>query len=191
MKILIEMYSSFGRRTVLRLQQSSDVFLFRCSSLGRGRAFKFSLPLYRGEIRRKGVISSAVTRAVSKVHTTFGRQTEDVYTIPNIITFTRILASPALGMAIVCDMKEVALGGCIVFAFSDWLDGYLAKKLNQRTVLGAFLDPMADKVMIGSLTLGLAFKGLLPLEMAAIIIGRDLALVGYSFYQRAKDKPEG
>jgi phosphatidylglycerophosphate synthase len=37
---------------------------------------------------------------------------------------------------------------------TDWLDGYLAKKLNQKTVLGAFLDPMADKVLIGALTLG-------------------------------------
>jgi cardiolipin synthase len=67
---------------------------------------------------------------------------------------SRIVASPLLSVAIAYDMKVVALGGCVVFGLTDWLDGYLAKKLNQRTVLGAFLDPMADKVLIGALTLG-------------------------------------
>ena len=114
-----------------------------------------------------------------------------VMTIPNMITTSRILASPVLGIAIAYDMKALALGGCVVFAFSDWLDGYLAKKLNQMTVLGAFLDPLADKFMIGSLTVGLLYKDMIPLPLAVVIIGRDVALVGMSFWKRQKERPVG
>lgn len=102
---------------------------------------------------------------------------------------SRIVASPLLSMAIAYDMKAAALGGCIVFGITDWLDGYLAKKLNQATVLGAFLDPMADKVMIGALTIGLVAKGLMPIELACVILGRDLALIAASFALRAIEKP--
>lgn len=67
---------------------------------------------------------------------------------------SRIAASPLLSAAIAYDMKFAALGGCVLFGFTDWLDGYLAKKLNQQTVFGAFLDPMADKIFIGALSVG-------------------------------------
>jgi phosphatidylglycerophosphate synthase len=79
---------------------------------------------------------------------------KELNTIPNMITISRILASPSLSLAIAYDLKMVALGGCVLFGFSDWLDGYLAQRLNQRTVLGAFLDPMADKFMIGAIATG-------------------------------------
>lgn len=101
------------------------------------------------------------------------------------------MASPALAYAIACDMKLVALGGCIACGFSDWLDGYIARKYNQKTVLGAFLDPLADKVFIGSLAVGLTIKGLLPLPLTIIIIGRDMVLMAASFYMRVKERPPG
>eukprot|EP01032_Pedospumella_encystans_P016882 gene16882-19241_t len=104
---------------------------------------------------------------------------------------SRIAASPLLSIAIAYDMKAAALGGCILFGFTDWLDGYLANKLNQKTVLGAFLDPMADKIMIGALTVGLVAKGLLPVPLACVIIGRDVFLVAASFAMRAIERPAG
>lgn len=116
---------------------------------------------------------------------------KEINTIPNIITMSRIAASPLLSVAIAYDMKAVALGGCVLFGFSDWLDGYLAKKLNQKTVLGAFLDPMADKVMIGALTVGLVAKGLLPFPLACVILGRDAVLIGATFALRAIQRPAG
>jgi cardiolipin synthase len=79
---------------------------------------------------------------------------KEINTIPNMITISRIVASPLLSIFIANDMKYAALGGCVIFGFTDWLDGYLAKKLNQQTVLGAFLDPMADKILIGAVTVG-------------------------------------
>jgi cardiolipin synthase (CMP-forming) len=119
------------------------------------------------------------------------KNNKEINTVPNMITMARIFSSPALAAAVALDMKYAALGGCVLFGFSDWLDGYLAKKWNQRTVLGAFLDPMADKVMIGALTVGLVAKGLIPVPLACVIIGRDLALVGASFIMRALERPEG
>lgn len=114
----------------------------------------------------------------------------DICTIPNIITTSRILASPFLTYAIINDMKVAALTGCIIFGLTDWLDGYLAKKLDQRTVLGAYLDPAADKCMITALTIGLMYKELIPLPLAGLILVRDVALIGCSVYLRLRDKPK-
>ncbi|RYY83880.1 hypothetical protein EON63_10340 [archaeon] len=73
--------------------------------------------------------------------------------------------------------KVSALVGCAIFSFSDWLDGYLAKRLNQATTLGAFLDPIADKIMIASLAVGLVYKGLMPMELACVYLGMVLIIV--------------
>lgn len=116
---------------------------------------------------------------------------KEVNTIPNIITMSRIVSSPLLTLAIVNDMKTAALCGCLAFAVSDWLDGYLAEKLNQKTVLGAFLDPVADKVFIAAVSVGLVWEGLLPLPLAGVIIGRDVALIAASFALRAMERPSG
>ena len=115
----------------------------------------------------------------------------ELWTVPNMITISRIVASPGLALAIAYDMKEVALVGCLVAGFSDWLDGYIAKNYNQMTVLGGMLDPIADKVMVGSLTAGMAYKGLLPMELAGIILGRDAILLVASFALRWYEQPKG
>ena len=125
---------------------------------------------------RRGFFSQAVKDLINN---------KDIFTIPNIITTSRIVCSPFLGIAIAHDMKLVALSGCILFSFSDWLDGYLAKKLNQETVLGAFLDPVADKFMIGSLSLGLLYQELIPAPLVAVFIGRDVTLLVLSFVKRS------
>lgn len=116
---------------------------------------------------------------------------KEVYTIPNMITMSRIVSSPFLTYAIINDMKYTALIGCCVFGFTDWLDGYVAKNYNQMSVLGAFLDPVADKVLIGALSIGLCYKGLIPLALASVIIGRDVLLVLGAFTLRARERPDG
>lgn len=114
-----------------------------------------------------------------------------IYTIPNMITATRIASSPFLALAIVNDMKTTALFGCVAFAFTDWLDGYLAKKLNQKTNLGAILDPLADKCMVTALVAGLSYQGLLPIALSAVIVGRDVFLMAATFAARAMTRPKG
>ena len=113
---------------------------------------------------------------------------KELWTVPNMITISRILASPLLGYTIYNDLQQESLIGCVVFAFSDWLDGYIAKNYNQATVLGSCLDPIADKFIIASISLGLAFKGLIPLPLIAVYVGRDVFLIGASFYIRYKEK---
>jgi len=132
---------------------------------------------------------TTVTREKSETTSKSFFDNKEIWTIPNIITMSRIAASPGLSVAIAFDMKEIALGGCLLFAFSDWLDGYIARKYNQATVLGAFIDPVADKVMIAALAAGLAAKGLIPVPLFALIVGRDVILIGASFYIRAKERP--
>ena len=104
---------------------------------------------------------------------------------------SRIVASPLLVYAIANDMKEAALGGCLLAGFSDWLDGYIAKNYNQMTTLGGYLDPIADKIMIGAVTIGLTLKGLLPFELATVIIGRDVVILTVALTYRAIKRPKG
>ena len=83
------------------------------------------------------------------------------------------------------DEKEMLLVGLVLCAGSDWLDGYLARKWKQQSVLGAFIDPAADKVLICSLTIGLTLKGLIPTELATIIVLRDFLIILMGFVHRA------
>lgn len=75
--------------------------------------------------------------------------------------------------------------------FLDWLDGYLARKLDQQTIFGSFLDPLADKLLVATSLVALCAKNEIPWQLGAFIIGRDVLLVGGSFYVRYKTKPEG
>ena len=74
------------------------------------------------------------------------------FTIPNILTFFRLLAAPAVAIILLLDFGDlgsmVALSIFIIAAITDYLDGYLARILNQSTSLGKVLDPIADKAMV-------------------------------------------
>ena len=112
------------------------------------------------------------------------------WNVPNALTFTRLFATPGLAYLIWTDRFELSIVACFFTGLLDWLDGYLARKWNQRTVLGSFIDPLADKVFVGTLIGTLTAKGLFPLPLAVLIIGRDVALLGGSFIYRAYTKPK-
>lgn len=111
-------------------------------------------------------------------------------TIPNYITISRILSSPLLYSMIINDMKSLAFLTSCLFCVSDYYDGYLARKLNQKTHLGSVLDPVADKFFIFSLSLGLYQKDLLPAELLAIILGKDALLLGCCMIIHHKNRQE-
>ncbi|OQR99395.1 cardiolipin synthetase [Achlya hypogyna] len=111
-----------------------------------------------------------------------------VVTVPNAITFTRILSTPYLGYLIVSGSYPAAVGVLGAAGLSDWLDGYLARKLKQKTIVGTFLDPLADKVMVGTLCVSMGYTGLLPLPLVIVIFGRDLLLIGGTLYHRYHTK---
>jgi len=115
---------------------------------------------------------------------------ENIQTIPNAITISRILSCPILAWAIVDGRFEVATGLLFYAGVSDWLDGYIARKYNMRSVLGTILDPAADKALMTTLVITLAIKGLLPIPLAVIILGRDVLLSLSAFYYRYISLPE-
>ncbi|KAF3770303.1 hypothetical protein M406DRAFT_245160, partial [Cryphonectria parasitica EP155] len=109
---------------------------------------------------------------------------ENIYTVPNLLTASRIIAAPFIGYCILNDHHAWALGLFAYAGITDLLDGWIARKWNLGTVVGTVIDPMADKALMMVLTVALAMKGTLPLWLAVIIIGRDVALGIAAIYYR-------
>ncbi|KAJ1975247.1 hypothetical protein H4R35_003229 [Dimargaris xerosporica] len=109
---------------------------------------------------------------------------ENIYTIPNILTVARLMASPCIGYLIVQHQYKWALISCVVVGLTDVLDGYIARRYNMASVAGSILDPAADKALMTALTVSLAMSGLLPVPLAALILGRDGGLVLAAVYYR-------
>ncbi|KAH9259937.1 hypothetical protein BASA82_000204 [Batrachochytrium salamandrivorans] len=121
----------------------------------------------------------------------FNQLLKESKTVPNILSYIRLFSTPGLGYLIYTDQFPAAIVCCFFTGILDWLDGYLARKWNQQTVLGSFIDPLADKVFIGVLIGTLTYKSLFPLPLAVLILGRDIGLLGGSFLYRGLTKPKG
>ncbi len=103
------------------------------------------------------------------------------WTIPTIMTWTRIVAIPLIIGVFYLPMEPatanlVATVMFVVFAATDWLDGFLARKLNQTSAFGAFLDPVADKFLVCASLLVLVHMNRADVFVALIIIGREIAI---------------
>jgi CDP-diacylglycerol--glycerol-3-phosphate 3-phosphatidyltransferase len=103
------------------------------------------------------------------------------FNLPTVMTWTRILAIPFLVWVFRWPIGEelrntIATCMFIVFALTDWLDGYLARKLNQTSAFGAFLDPVADKFLVCASLLVLVDLGRVDVIVALLIIGREIAV---------------
>ena len=90
---------------------------------------------------------------------------ENIYTIPNFLTATRLIAAPFVGYCILHDHHAWALGLFAYAGITDLLDGWIARRWNLGTVVGTIIDPMADKTLMTILTVTLAIKGALPGEL--------------------------
>ncbi|MBS7779278.1 MAG: CDP-diacylglycerol--glycerol-3-phosphate 3-phosphatidyltransferase [Comamonas sp.] len=102
-------------------------------------------------------------------------------TIPTLMTCTRFVAIPLIVGVFYTPMEPalqnlIATLMFIVFAATDWLDGYLARKLNQTSSFGAFLDPVADKFLVCASLLVLVHLQRADVFVALIIIGREIAI---------------
>ncbi|TFK53459.1 hypothetical protein OE88DRAFT_1655606 [Heliocybe sulcata] len=114
---------------------------------------------------------------------------ENIYTWPNLLTVSRIVACPILGYTIVKGDFVAATSLLVYAGLTDFVDGFLARRYNMRSVLGTILDPAADKTLMTTLTVSLAYNGMLPVPLAAIILGRDVALSLSAFYIRYTSLP--
>jgi cardiolipin synthase (CMP-forming) len=98
-------------------------------------------------------------------------------TAPNLLTVIRICLAPFLVTAILENRFEIAFTLFIVAGLTDALDGILARVLQQRTTLGQYLDPVADKLLLSTLFLVLMYKGLMPTTVTILVFGRDLGIL--------------
>jgi cardiolipin synthase (CMP-forming) len=103
------------------------------------------------------------------------------FTVPTLITWARIAAIPLIVGVFylpldVATRNLVATVLFVAFALTDWLDGYLARRLNQTSTFGAFLDPVADKFLVCAALLVLVELGRAHALVALVIIGREIAI---------------
>ena len=98
--------------------------------------------------------------------------------IPNIITLGRILLVPVIIWAIASNQMEIAFAVFVIAGVSDAVDGFLAKRFNMQSELGALLDPLADKALLVSIYVALGIWGAVPRWIVILVVSRDIMIVG-------------
>lgn len=96
-----------------------------------------------------------------------------VFTIPNIISFARLLMVPVVLVLILRGYDVAAVVVLVGAGASDWFDGVVARRFNQTSNLGRFLDPSADRLFIAVTLIGMLVRGLIPWWLVAVIVIRD------------------
>ena len=108
---------------------------------------------------------------------------------PNILSLIRIILTPLFIILLFADFKMAKVFALLVFAIAaitDAYDGHLARKYNQITPVGKFLDPVADKILVLSAFISFAFINIIDFWMVGIIIFRDLFVTGLRFIMSSR-----
>jgi cardiolipin synthase (CMP-forming) len=124
--------------------------------LGELRGLGNSLPPIRYDRGRKGVVLN----------------------LPNLITIARILLVPVVVWAIASNEMQIAFVVFMLAGVSDAVDGFLAKRFHMTSELGAYLDPLADKVLIVSIYIALGITQAIPRWIVILVVSRDILIVG-------------
>lgn len=98
--------------------------------------------------------------------------------LANLLSLARLLSVPVIIWLILVESWHYALGLFILAGITDALDGWIAKRFKMRTELGAYLDPIADKAMLMSIYVVLAYQSHLPLWLTILVVSRDLLIIG-------------
>jgi CDP-diacylglycerol--glycerol-3-phosphate 3-phosphatidyltransferase len=104
-----------------------------------------------------------------------------IFNIPNILTMMRIAAIPLMVYLLLTGERESSFWAAALFSaasFTDWLDGYLARKMGIVTVFGKFLDPIADKLVVMAALIMIIPHGRVPAWMVLVILGREIIITG-------------
>jgi cardiolipin synthase len=102
---------------------------------------------------------------------------KDLRAAPNLLTFLRLCIIPFLVTAVLDSRYHWAFALFVLAGISDSLDGLLARALHQRTRLGEYLDPVADKLLLSTLFLVLMHQGLMPRRVTILVFSRDVGIV--------------
>lgn len=109
-----------------------------------------------------------------------------LFNIPNSITLSRLLGIPVILYLLqnpTAGARWWSVGIFLVVALTDWLDGYLARRLDQVTDLGKFLDPLVDKLLVLVVLLALIEMGLVPAWGVGVILTREMTIAGWRVNQ--------
>jgi cardiolipin synthase len=109
--------------------------------------------------------------------------------IPNIITMARLLMTPLAVSMIVSQRFLAAFSIFLLASVSDAVDGFIARRFNLRTELGAYLDPLADKALLVSIYVSLAVYAGLPAWLAITVVSRDVMILVAVLVSWLMDKP--
>ncbi|MDC0912223.1 CDP-alcohol phosphatidyltransferase family protein [Aquiluna sp.] len=105
---------------------------------------------------------------------------QELKSVPNMLSILRLLLVPVFLWLLIADQFLIAFLVLMFASFTDWLDGFIARKFNQITSLGKVLDPSADRLFILATLIGLTVNEIIPAWLAIVIVARDvLLLIGY------------
>jgi len=151
------------------------------------------LPPRQGEVReREGTPNNQRQQQRSHEERSYSEHwMKQMKSIPNIITMSRVASSPLLCYLIVNGQHEAALVGCVLAGVSDVLDGYLARHHNMATVLGTYLDPLADKILINVLSVSLWYTEMLPTPLVGLWLFKDVTLMTATYMYVANNTEKG
>lgn len=110
-------------------------------------------------------------------------------TVATLITLLRFMLVPAVVLALLSGEMDWALAGFVVAGVSDAVDGFIARHFNQRSELGAYLDPIADKLLLVSVFVVLGFMDELPLWLVIMAVSRDALIMGGVLLSKVMDRP--
>lgn len=109
---------------------------------------------------------------------------DNIYTLPNIITMTRIATTPLIGYFIYTGQPNMAISLFTYSCITDFLDGFIARTFNMKSILGTILDPIADKLLLGVCTISLSLVSIMPGYVGALFIAKDAMLALMGVYYR-------
>ena len=110
-------------------------------------------------------------------------------TIPNIITLGRFMLVPLIVWLLITEQFALAFPVFVLAGVSDGADGYIARRFNQRSELGAYLDPMADKALLATTYVMLGYLGELPVWLVTLVVSRDVLILGGIMLASLMDNP--
>ncbi|KAG1347328.1 Cardiolipin synthase (CMP-forming), mitochondrial [Cocos nucifera] len=133
-----------------------------------------------GEVGRE-VVDVIGWRQASNVDGEIGRGGigESFLNLPNLISLSRMASGPLIGWMVMSEWYLPAFGGLVISGATDWLDGFLARKMGINSVIGSYLDPLADKGEILTCVL------VLEAGLVGLVVLRDIGLVSGAIYKRA------
>lgn len=109
--------------------------------------------------------------------------------LPNLISLMRLLLVPLTVWLILSDAYALAFTTFLVAGISDGIDGFLARRFDWRTRLGAYLDPLADKALVVSVFVTLGLLKMIPAWLVIMVVSRDVLIIGAVLLSRFMDRP--